>query len=290
MQISQKRQQIWKKLQELVPLRLAGSWDNVGVLVDPLPIHDGTERIFLTIDLTEAVLQEAFAWKATIIVAYHPPIFGGLKYLNLQHPKSRLIVQAIQAGIGIYSPHSALDAVEGGICDWLSMIFSNACIEQEMSDMHTQSWQGISTKHPIEVDQLNENEGAGRILSLTQETSLTQILNSLSQALSLDYIRVACPQDQQVENIMIERIALCPGAGASLFHEKIHAQLLFTGEMRHHDILAHVRQGRIVILTEHTRCERGYLPIFAQRLQQELSINVKYSTMDDDPLHLWQMT
>lgn len=290
MQLSQKRQHIWKNLQELVPLRLAGSWDNVGVLVDPLPTHDGTERIFLTIDLTEAVLQEALEWQATIIIAYHPPIFGGLKCLNLQDPKSRLIVQAIQAGIGIYSPHSALDAVEGGICDWLSMIFSTACIQQEMSDMQTQPWQGISAKHPIETNESNENEGAGRILSLTQATSLTQILNTLSQALSLDYMRVACPQDQQAESIMVERIALCPGAGASLFHEKIDADLLFTGEMRHHDILAHVRQGRTVILTEHTRCERGYLPIFAKRLQQELSINVKYSTIDDDPLHLWQMT
>ena len=140
MQRIKKRQEIWSYLQQIIPLKLAGSWDNVGILVDPAPIHEGDERIFLTIDLTEAVLEEALAWNASIIIAYHPPIFSGLKTLSIHRNHSNLLVRAIQAGIGIYSPHSALDAVSGGMCDWLSAIFATASLNQKFTNNPTFSF------------------------------------------------------------------------------------------------------------------------------------------------------
>ena len=296
MQTFQKRQQVWQQLQNMAPLRLAGSWDNVGILVNPNPIHQGQEKVFLTIDLTEAVLEEALAWQASIIIAYHPPIFSGLKQLDLNHSMSTLLVQAIQAGIGIYSPHSALDAVEGGICDWLVQIFSAACVGKTLAEIQNDPWQGLKKedgqetvmKVPLQPDSDTPHEGAGRLCTLKQKTPLSQILQSLTDHLALDYVRLALPHQHTAEQTMIETVALCPGAGGSLFHQKINADLLFTGEMRHHDVLAHSRKGRSVILTEHTRCERGYLPLFAKQIEQNLSVEVKCSTIDDDPLHIWQ--
>jgi putative NIF3 family GTP cyclohydrolase 1 type 2 len=41
-------------LEELAPLRLAESWDNVGLLVEPVTRRE-LKRVLLTIDLTEAV-------------------------------------------------------------------------------------------------------------------------------------------------------------------------------------------------------------------------------------------
>ncbi len=105
-------------LNELAPLQLAEDWDNVGLLVEARP-KARVGRIFLTIDLTRPVMAEAMAAGADLIVSYHPPIFAGLKRLLRGRAKEEIVLDAVRAGISIYSPHTALDAAEGGVNDWL---------------------------------------------------------------------------------------------------------------------------------------------------------------------------
>jgi dinuclear metal center YbgI/SA1388 family protein len=105
-------------LDRLVPLSYAESWDNVGLLVG-----DAAARVvgpvLLTIDLTEPVLAEAIAMKASVVIAYHPPIFEPLRRIVASSAKGRVVLGAIQHGVAVYSPHTALDAIPGGITDWL---------------------------------------------------------------------------------------------------------------------------------------------------------------------------
>lgn len=105
-------------LQQLAPLSLAESWDNVGLLVEPTnprPI----KTILLTNDLTAAVMDEAVAMNCDLIVSYHPPLFRPFKRLLQKDWKQRLAVRAIEGGIAIFSPHTSWDSVEGGVNDWL---------------------------------------------------------------------------------------------------------------------------------------------------------------------------
>ena len=64
--------------------------------------------------------------------------------------------------------------------------------------------------------------------------------------------------------------------------------LLVTGEMRHHDVLARVASGTSVILTDHSHSERGYLPVLAARLAEALAsgVEVRVSEVDADPLRI----
>ncbi len=55
-----------------------------------------------------------------IIVSYHPPIFPSVSSLTLRDPIQRALLQCASAGIAVYSPHTALDAVKGGVNDWLA--------------------------------------------------------------------------------------------------------------------------------------------------------------------------
>jgi putative NIF3 family GTP cyclohydrolase 1 type 2 len=65
------------------------------------------------------VLEEAVAYGADLVVAYHPPVFAPLKAVTAEDAKGSLILRACERRIAIYSPHTALDAAEGGINDWL---------------------------------------------------------------------------------------------------------------------------------------------------------------------------
>jgi len=105
-------------LESIAPLKYAASWDNVGLQVGSAEWP--ADSILLTIDLTMEVLEEAIGAKTNLIVAYHPPIFEPLKAVTDADEKQAVVLEAIRAGIAIYSPHTALDAASGGVNDWLA--------------------------------------------------------------------------------------------------------------------------------------------------------------------------
>lgn len=112
-------------LEQVAPLPLAEDWDNVGLLVGDKKMQ--VRRMMLTIDVTRAVLDEAKAKKVDLIIAYHPPIFDGLKRVVAGQGSSPLLYETIRAGIAIYSLHTALDSVVGGVNDLLAKIVGIQC-------------------------------------------------------------------------------------------------------------------------------------------------------------------
>uniref|UniRef100_A0A0B7BIE0 NIF3-like protein 1 n=2 Tax=Arion vulgaris TaxID=1028688 RepID=A0A0B7BIE0_9EUPU len=110
------------KLKKLAPLSLAGSWDNVGLLVEPSP-PKYISKIMLTNDLTSPVMEEAKDKTVDLIISYHPPIFVPLKCLTQKSWKERLLVECMENRIAVFSPHTSHDALEGGVNDWLLSAF-----------------------------------------------------------------------------------------------------------------------------------------------------------------------
>jgi len=53
-------------------------------------------------------------------VAYHPPIFKGLQSLTSANALQSSLLQCAAQGISIYSPHTSLDSVNGGVNEWLA--------------------------------------------------------------------------------------------------------------------------------------------------------------------------
>jgi dinuclear metal center YbgI/SA1388 family protein len=105
-------------LREVSPEELAEPWDKVGLQLGRR--DQRVKRGLLCIDLTETVVAEAVAGKCQLIVAYHPPIFRPLERVTGDGPwTERRIAAALRAGLAVYSPHTALDAVRGGTNDWL---------------------------------------------------------------------------------------------------------------------------------------------------------------------------
>ncbi len=365
-------------LERIAPLDLAEDWDNVGLVLEPTSsAAQAIKQVFLCIDLSESVLSEALELGANFVLAYHPPIFRGLKRLRASSAEERVLVRALEAGLAVYSPHTALDAAQGGVNDWLARgvgqgrctplvphaskastelklvvfvprshvaelrsalarelgagnignysecsyeldgqgsFFGNSAaspavgepgklelVAETRLEMRCPSAavkdlaRVIAAHHPYEEPAWDlyplvlaaaaSNVGAGRLLELDTPIPIAEAITRLKAHLGVGTLRVA-QTELHAAGGLVKRVALCAGAGGGLFEAVRGVDLFVTGELRHHDVLAKLRAGSSVILSEHTHTERGFLPELARRISElaggELEVTV--SKLDADPL------
>lgn len=364
-------------LAQIADPRWAEPWDNVGWLTKPR----GARRIntlLLTVDLTASVMTEAVSHKAELVIAYHPPIFSAIKRTDELTPE---VMTAIEKRISIYSPHTALDAAPGGVCDWLVVAcgpvepdsvqpiqlvtapegqgelklvvtvpaenadvlrtalakagagqigeYSHCSfniagtgtfnggpeanptvgrrgwlervdeirVEMACAKSHLPAIERALVKahpyeepawelYPLEPKPLAQT-GPGRVGTLTRPLTLDLAVAKVKKFLGLKHVRVASAPAHR-KSRKLQNIAVCPGAGGSLFEGLRGPDLFLTGEMRHHDVLALNAAGASVILTDHTNTERGYLPIYRKKLAQALgqAVKIQIARSDRDPLEI----
>lgn len=250
-------------LENIVPLNLAEEWDNVGLLINPLRTRK-VGKILLTIDLTEAVADEAIATKADLVIAYHPILFKPANCLDGSNAHDRAVMKLVQRNIAVYSPHTALDAVIGGVNDWLA----DGVGEGE-----------VSVLQPIQ----GSDAGQGRLVVLKIPVKLKTLAQRIKKHLGLKTVRIASAAADEP----IKTVALCAGAGSDVFNG-VRADCYLTGEMSHHHVLAATLNGSHVILCEHTNTERGYLPVFRKILRKALGngMEITISGVDADPIRI----
>lgn len=100
-------------LEQWAPASLQESYDNSCLLIGER--NSEVSSALITLDVTEAVLDEAIATGADIIIAHHPFIFKGIKRIGNQHWIDRCIRKAIKHDIAIYAIHTNLDNVHTGV-------------------------------------------------------------------------------------------------------------------------------------------------------------------------------
>ena len=88
---------IIEKLEKWAPPSYAESYDNVGLLVGDK--HASVTGVLVSLDCTEAVVQEAIDKGCNMIVSHHPIVFGGLKRFTGANYVERTVVKAIKSDI-----------------------------------------------------------------------------------------------------------------------------------------------------------------------------------------------
>lgn len=96
-------------LENVAPPALQENYDNSGLLVGDAGSE--IEKVLVSLDCTEAVVDEAIEKGAGLIVSHHPIVFSGLKRLNGKNYIERVVIKAIQNGIALYAIHTNLDNV-----------------------------------------------------------------------------------------------------------------------------------------------------------------------------------
>ncbi|MEM9753719.1 MAG: Nif3-like dinuclear metal center hexameric protein, partial [Planctomycetota bacterium] len=85
----------------------------------------------------------------------------------------------------------------------------------------------------------------------------------------------------------VRTVAVCPGAGGSLF-EQVDADAYVTGEMQHHQVLDLVQQGKVVLLLGHTASERPLLPRYVEMIEATDARRIDWSVSEAD-VTPWEM-
>jgi len=103
------------------PRELAAPWDNVGLLVgDPeAPVR----CVLVSLDITEAVVAEAAAIGAELIVSHHPVInctWHPVQTVRTDDREGKILTGLVKNDIAAICMHTNLDAAEGGVNDLLA--------------------------------------------------------------------------------------------------------------------------------------------------------------------------
>jgi dinuclear metal center YbgI/SA1388 family protein len=260
--------EVLRALEQLAPLRLAESWDNVGLL---LPGRRGRDisRVALAIDLTRAVVEEALERSTELVVTYHPPIFKGLQRLRWDVPMEAALLALVENGVALYSPHSALDAAETGMNHWLARQAGDGRVEPLIPA-------------PL-VDPLRSSTvGQGRVNHLARPTSVADLIERFRAGTGAPHLRLA-PADAHATSV--DAVIVGAGASGSLFGAWLGRftgrALVVSGEIRHHDALAWAEAGHVVLQLEHDASERGFLPSLRDQLSELVpSVEVVVASAD----------
>ncbi len=111
-------EEIIRTLEKEFPIELAEEWDNTGHIIGDK--KDIINRVQISLDLTESVLNNAIENGVDLIITHHPPIFSSLKKINDSSLIGRKILKLIRHGINVYSLHTNLDSAKEGLNQYVA--------------------------------------------------------------------------------------------------------------------------------------------------------------------------
>ncbi|HOA98287.1 MAG TPA: Nif3-like dinuclear metal center hexameric protein, partial [Acetivibrio saccincola] len=87
--MSVKLSEIIKYIENIAPKSLAEDYDNSGLIIGRK--EKDIKRVMVCLDVTSKVVEEAVEKNTDLIVSHHPLIFKGLKRINYDDVKGRII-------------------------------------------------------------------------------------------------------------------------------------------------------------------------------------------------------
>ena len=103
---------------DIAPLKWQESWDNAGLLVGDANML--IDKALVTLDVTEAVIDEAIENGFHLVISHHPLIYRPLKHILPENTIERTIIKAIKHDIAIACMHTNLDNSYLGVSKWLA--------------------------------------------------------------------------------------------------------------------------------------------------------------------------
>ncbi len=248
--------EIIEQIESVYPKTAALGFDNVGLLVGS--DEKEVKKIYLALDATDEVIEEAVKNGVDLLITHHPLIFSGMKSVTDRDFIGRRIIKLIQSDISYYAMHTNYDVL--GMAELANTVLDLK--DSEVLDITTE---------------INDRpEGIGRVGNLDQERTLRDCCEYVKEKLVLDNVRVFGNLNQRVQ-----RMAVSPGSGKSAIKPAIQkgAQVLVTGDIGHHEGIDAAAQGLAIIDAGHYGTEYIFIEDMKKFLEKKWS-NVSVMTAE----------
>ena len=206
----------------IAPPALAEKWDNVGLQVGLAEWN--VQKIWVALDPTPQVMAAACNNGVDLLITHHPLIFKPLKSIDLNTATGRVVSQAIQNKTAIFTAHTNLDAVVGGVNDVLAerIGLKNTTVLAETAT----ACNGYPQVPP------DNHHGLGRVGELEKEMCLTDFTDIVREKLGLATVKVAGNP-----GLSVFKAAVCSGSGSGLMPHFFSsgAQVYISGDIGYHD-------------------------------------------------------
>ncbi|WP_186575764.1 Nif3-like dinuclear metal center hexameric protein [Aquibacillus kalidii] len=165
--------------EQWAPKNLAYDWDNVGLQVGTL--NKPVNKVMVTLDVMESVVDEAIEKDVDLIIAHHPVLFKSLKQINIDDPKGKILLKLLKHDITVYAAHTNLDIVDGGVSDMLAKRLGVHNTEVLVSSETEQLFKLVVYVPETHAEQLKQaigNAGTGHIGNYSHCSFQTQGIGS----------------------------------------------------------------------------------------------------------------
>ena len=212
--------EILSYITEVAPIHWQENYDNSGLLVGDA--NALVDKVLLTLDLTEKVIDEAIENSFHLVISHHPLIFKGLKNILVDDTTGRIITKAIKHDISIAAMHTNIDNSFYGV---------NRVLAEQLG------LKNLNILHPnISASQyLGDSEsqvGSGMIGFLENEMSEMDFLRLIKEKLNVGAIR-----HTELLNKPIKKVAICGGSGSFLIDDakRCGVDAYITADLKYHD-------------------------------------------------------
>lgn len=107
-------------IETVYPPRWADEGDDAIGLIVGEP-ESSVKRVLFAVDPVSAVVEEAVAYDADLLVTHHPLLFRAVTSVAADRPKGRVIHELIRHGIGLYVAHTNADSPARGVSESLAV-------------------------------------------------------------------------------------------------------------------------------------------------------------------------
>lgn len=249
-------------IETYAPLSLQESYDNSGLQIgDP---GKAVTKILVCLSLTEDILQEAISKQCQLVVTHHPLLFKGLKRITPFTPEERMVITALAHGIAIYSAHTNLDITSGGVSTELALQLGMKNITPLLSKA--------------------SDTGLGIIGEMPRPVPALEFLRMVKNTLRVKAVRYAA----HAPAIVINKVAICGGSGASMIKDAISAgaDAYVSGDFKYHDFDTY---GTYLLLTDvgHFESELIARNLLARIIKENFpEVTVMISESETNPIEI----
>ncbi len=233
---------IYNCLNDFAPFSTQAEWDNCGLTIGSF--EKNVSKIYIALDVTSKVIDDAKAFGADLVITHHPIIFNPVSHIT----DETILYSAVISGMSFIGYHTCLDKAVGGV---------NYCLAESV---------GIKNLTDTAEDDFLK---IGEVDAVSAEKFSLKLKSVLGGGVNYTD-----------NGKLIKKIAVCSGSGGDFvgLAKQIGADALLTGEAKHHELLLSIEAGISLFSAGHFETENVVCKKIKDVLESDFSnLEIKVS-------------